>query len=274
MPRALRTPHPYSGAWSWDGYGLSRADGGPSNAAVNLAPHLQPPRRRQELGAARGRAARRRGGAAATDGGAHQPGAGRQEPRRGWSERVAAARRRERRVAASSWAPLSRGCCCGGGGFLCPDSSLARRAWCRGRDGQESAADPSSFAYSCVYVAGFRARRRLRSGRGCRQCPLGGHPPGDGRSGSCRRGCRVELRPICHRQRNGKIRGAETESKRGGAALPGTGSSISPLPPSSPSASFIPQSEEGSYSPKRAAETPLEPGALNSAEQRAELRAR
>lgn len=46
-----------------------------------------------------------------------------------------------------------------------------------------------------------------------------------------------------------------------------------PPPPPSPSASFTPQSEEGSYSPERAAETALEPGALNSAEHRAGLRA-
>lgn len=82
-----------------------------------------------------------------------------------------------------------------------------------------------------MYVRGFRASRRLRSGGGCRQCPPGGHPSGDGRSGSCRRGCRVALRPIYHRQRDGRIRGAQTESKRGGAALPGTGSSISASPP-------------------------------------------
>lgn len=85
-----------------------------------------------------------------------------------------------------------------------------------------------------VCVGGFRASRRLRSGRGWRQCPPG-HPLGDGRSSCRHRRCRVTLRPIHRRQRDGKIRGAEAESERGGAALPGAGSRISPLPPTSPS---------------------------------------
>lgn len=56
--------------------------------------------------------------------------------------------------------------------------------------------------------------------------------------------------------------------------MPGTGSSISGPPPPHLLGQLHSQSEEGSYSLERAAETPLEPGAVNSAEHRAGLRAR
>lgn len=83
-----------------------------------------------------------------------------------------------------------------------------------------------------VCVGSSRASRRLRSGGRCRLCRPG-HPPSDGSSSCCC--CRVELRPIHRRQRDGKIPGAEAESEKGGAALPGAGSCISPLPqPASP----------------------------------------
>ncbi|XP_024906621.1 uncharacterized protein LOC112484331 [Pteropus alecto] len=172
-------------------------------------------------------------GAAATDGAAHQPGAAWQKPRRGWPERVAAARRRGSRVAASSRAPLScggGGGSSGGGGFLCPNTSLGRAAGAGGAAGK-GALRPRAPLPRAVCTRSFRASQRLWSGGDSWQCPPR-HPLSDGRSGCCRRHrCRVALRPIHRRQRNGKIRGAEAENERGGAALPGAGSRIRPLPP-------------------------------------------
>lgn len=135
------------------------------------------------------------------------PARGWQEPRRGWPERVAAARRRERRVAASSWAQLSLG----GGWVAAGVFSAWIPRWpeepgAGGRDGQESCCRPQLLCLELCVCKGFPGQLRLRSGGGCRQCPPGGHPSGDGRSAPAAAAAGNALRPIYHRQRDGRIR--------------------------------------------------------------------
>lgn len=204
-------------------------------------------------GAARGRAARRREWFYRRRR-AHQPGAGWQEPRRGWPERVAA-RRRERRVAASSWAQLLGGGC-GGGGF--PPVPRCQKSLVPGAGRARERCRPQLLCLELCVCKGFPGQSEAGEAA-WQQAPEGILLVME-EEGSRRRGCRGRSAPHLPPPKMGGF-GARRRDKRG-AFLPGTGSSISGPPP--PSLGQL---------RSRAAETPPEPGAVNSAEHRAGLRA-